>query len=68
MRIRPLTPLVVAEPENGEAPTTMEVYDFKSDGGVALAMYNTDDVSGASAAYRTAFFLTLVGKELRTVA
>jgi len=34
---------LVFEPANGEAATTMEVYDFKSDGGVALAMYNTDD-------------------------
>ncbi|GAA4319736.1 NADP-dependent isocitrate dehydrogenase [Compostibacter hankyongensis] len=30
------------EPENGEA-TEYEVYDFKGEGGVALAMYNTDE-------------------------
>lgn len=29
-------------PENGDAPQTFEVYNYKSDG-VALAMYNTDE-------------------------
>ncbi|XP_009625432.1 isocitrate dehydrogenase [NADP] [Nicotiana tomentosiformis] len=32
---------MVFEPENGEAPTELDVYDFKGPG-VALAMYNVD--------------------------
>ncbi|AQZ13703.1 IDP1 (YDL066W) [Zygosaccharomyces parabailii] len=33
---------LVHRPEDGSAPTTLEVYDFKGPG-VALAMYNTDE-------------------------
>jgi len=33
-----------AVPENGGETTELEVYDFKGDGGIALAMYNTDEV------------------------
>jgi hypothetical protein len=35
---------LVYTPEGGGEPTTLNVYDFKGKG-VALAMYNTDDVS-----------------------
>jgi isocitrate dehydrogenase len=34
----------VYTPQGGGDPTTLNVYDFKGKG-VALAMYNTDDVS-----------------------
>jgi len=34
---------LVYTPQGGGAPTTLDVYDFKGKG-VALAMYNTDDV------------------------
>lgn len=37
---------LVYSPENGGEKTTMNVYDFKGRG-VAMAMYNTDDVCGA---------------------
>ncbi|XP_018020753.1 isocitrate dehydrogenase [NADP], mitochondrial, partial [Hyalella azteca] len=33
---------LVYTPEGGAAPTAMKVFDFKSGGGVAMAMYNTD--------------------------
>ena len=35
---------LVYSPADGGAPTRINVYDFKSPG-VALAMYNTDEVS-----------------------
>ncbi len=35
---------LVYSPADGGAPTKINVYDFKGPG-VALAMYNTDDVS-----------------------
>lgn len=35
---------LVYTPKDGGQPVTMEVYDFKGRG-VAMAMYNTDDVS-----------------------
>ena len=35
---------LVYTPQGGGEPTTLNVYDFKGQG-VALAMYNTDDVS-----------------------
>ena len=42
---------LVYSPADGGAPTKINVYDFKSPG-VALAMYNTDEVSVGSP-YRT---------------
>ena len=33
---------MIYTPENGDA-TSMRVYEFKTGGGVALAMYNTDE-------------------------
>ncbi|KAL3687305.1 hypothetical protein R1sor_013614 [Riccia sorocarpa] len=30
-------------PEGGDAPTELDVYDFHGEGGVAMAMYNTDE-------------------------
>ena len=38
---------LVYSPADGGAPTKINVYDFKGSG-VALAMYNTDDVRSAS--------------------
>lgn len=38
---------LVYTPENGGEKTTMNVYDFKGPG-VAMSMYNTDDVSAVS--------------------
>ena len=35
---------LVYTPANGSEPTTMNVYDFKGPG-VAMSMYNTDEVS-----------------------
>ena len=37
---------LVYTPADGSAPTTLDVYDFKA-GGVAMAMYNTDEVGAA---------------------
>lgn len=34
---------LVYTPADGSKPTTLDVYDFKA-GGVAMAMYNTDEV------------------------
>lgn len=34
---------LVYTPEGGGQPTVMDIYDFKGKG-VAMAMYNTDDV------------------------
>ncbi|KAJ7571591.1 hypothetical protein O6H91_01G167600 [Diphasiastrum complanatum] len=34
---------LVFVPENGSESTELEVYDFEGEGGVALAMYNTDE-------------------------
>ena len=41
---------LVYTPENGGEKTTMNVYDFKGPG-VAMSMYNTDDVSAVSTGY-----------------
>ena len=37
--------LAGAVPENGGEVQDLTVYDFKGAGGVALSMYNTDEVS-----------------------
>ena len=48
---------LVYTPANGGEPTTMNVYDFKGPG-VAMSMYNTDDVSVALISRKWRWILT----------
>jgi isocitrate dehydrogenase len=41
----------VYTPKDGKAPTVMDVYDFKGKG-VAMSMYNTDEVCYEIVVYR----------------
>jgi len=42
-------------PEGGGEKTELEVFNFKGEGGVSLAMYNTDEVGSV------VFDITLIG-------
>lgn len=45
---------LVYSPADGSAPTTLDVYDFKGKG-VAMSMYNTDEVCLFGSLWRTSF-------------